>query len=120
MARAFRSRHRCTTPERPWSWLAVITQHEAIRAYHRRSRGEPAAASDEPGALDPALESLPDRDVLHRAVAQLDARERAIVLLHYEHDMTVAAIARTIGVPVGTVKVQLHRVRGKLRRQLAP
>ena len=47
-------------------------------------------------------------------------RERAIVLLHYEHDMTVAAIARTIGVPVGTVKVKLQRSRGKLRGHLEP
>ena len=62
----------------------------------------------------------PDRVAVRGAVAGLDERERAIVLLHYEHDMTVASIARTIGVPVGTVKVKLQRIRGKLRGHLAP
>ena len=78
---------------------------------------EPPDPSESP---DPGLESLVDRDLVHRAVAGLDARDRAILLLHYEHDMTVAAIAHTIGVPVGTVKVKLQRIRSKLRGHLAP
>lgn len=120
VVRAFRSRTRCATPEQPWAWLSVITQREAIRAHQRRGRAGLRTDPEELGALDPRLESLAERDSVRRAVAGLDERERAIVLLHYEHDMTVAAIARTIGVPVGTVKVKLQRIRDKLRGQLAP
>jgi RNA polymerase sigma-70 factor, ECF subfamily len=120
VARAFRSRARCATPEQPWAWLSVITRREAIRAHQRRGIAGLGIEPDEHAAPDPRLESLGERDVVRRAVAGLDQREQAIVLLHYEHDMTVAAIAHTIGVPVGTVKVKLHRIRGKLRRHLAP
>jgi RNA polymerase sigma-70 factor (ECF subfamily) len=118
--RAFRSRARCATPERPWAWLSVITQREAIRAHQRAGIAGLGTEPEERGAPDPRLEALGDRDVVRRAVAGLDARDRAILLLHYEHDMTVAAIARTIGVPVGTVKVKLQRSRSKLRGHLAP
>jgi RNA polymerase sigma-70 factor, ECF subfamily len=120
VARAFRSRTRCANPERPWAWLSVITQREAIRAHERRPRAELGAEGHERGELDPRLEAVPDREAVWRAVAGLDERERAILVLRYEHDMTVTAIARTIGVPVGTVKVKLQRIRGKLRGQLAP
>jgi RNA polymerase sigma-70 factor (ECF subfamily) len=120
LVRAFRSRDRCATPERPWAWLSVITQREATRAHERRRLIGLGGEPEELGAPDPRLEALPEQDLVRRAVAGLDARDRAIVLLHYEHDMTVAAIARTIGVPVGTVKVKLHRIRGKLRGHLTP
>jgi RNA polymerase sigma-70 factor (ECF subfamily) len=120
VARAFRCRHRCATPERPWAWLSVITQREVIRAHHRRPAARLDAEPEERGALDPGLESLADRVSVRRAVSGLDERERTILLLHYEYDMTVAAIARTIGVPVGTVKVKLQRIRGKLRGHLTP
>jgi RNA polymerase sigma-70 factor (ECF subfamily) len=120
VARAFRGRAGCATPERPWAWLSVITQREAIRAHERRRIAGLGIEPEERGAPDPRVESLADRDVVRDALAQLDARDRAIVLLHYEHDMTVAAIARTTGVPVGTVKVKLQRSRSKLRGHLAP
>jgi RNA polymerase sigma-70 factor, ECF subfamily len=40
------------------------------------------------------------------------------VRLRYEEDLTQAGIARRLGIPEGTVKVRLHRVRDKLRREM--
>jgi DNA-directed RNA polymerase specialized sigma24 family protein len=40
------------------------------------------------------------------------------MLLHYRQDMTVAAIAHAVGMPTGTVKVKLLRIRDKLRTGL--
>ncbi len=36
--------------------------------------------------------------------------------MRYEEDLTQPAIAARLGIPEGTVKVQLHRARLKLRR----
>ena len=39
--------------------------------------------------------------------------------MRYEEDLTQPAIAARLGIPEGTVKVQLHRARVKLRRAYA-
>ena len=43
-----------------------------------------------------------------------------LLRLRYNEDLTQAAIARRLGIPEGTVKVRLHRVRAKLRRAYVP
>ena len=38
--------------------------------------------------------------------------------LRYDEELTQEGIARRLGIPLGTVKVRLHRVRAKLRREI--
>jgi RNA polymerase sigma-70 factor, ECF subfamily len=59
-----------------------------------------------------------ERADLHAALNRLDERERLLLRLRYDEDLTQAAIARRLGIPEGTVKVRLHRVRAKLRRAI--
>jgi RNA polymerase sigma-70 factor (ECF subfamily) len=49
----------------------------------------------------------------------LSERERVLLALRYEEDLTQPAIAARLGIPEGTVKVQLHRARVKLRAAYA-
>ncbi len=44
------------------------------------------------------------------------SRERELLEMRYQEDLTQAAIADKLGIPEGTVKVRLHRARNKLRR----
>ncbi len=65
-----------------------------------------------------------DRDrAVRRAVSTLPARYRDALVLFYFHGMDVAAAARSLGLPMGTVKARLARgraiLRGKLPRFLA-
>ncbi len=65
-----------------------------------------------------------DRDrAVRRAVLTLPARYRDAVVLFYFHGMDVAAAARSLRLPQGTVKARLARgraiLRGKLPRFLA-
>jgi RNA polymerase sigma-70 factor, ECF subfamily len=53
----------------------------------------------------------PDRVAAVTALAQLPARQRRVMVLHYLADMTVAQIAAEEGVALGTVKTWLHRGR---------
>lgn len=71
-------------------------------------------------AADPdrALEGAPERVALWQAVATLTPRDRSIVLLRYGADMTVAGVARELGLPQGTVTVTLQRILAKLRALL--
>jgi RNA polymerase sigma-70 factor, ECF subfamily len=56
----------------------------------------------------------PNRVAAVAALAQLPARQRRVVVLHYLADVPVAEIAAEEGVPVGTVKTWLHRGRTAL------
>ena len=74
---------------------------------HDRSGGGPGTA-DQVGATD----------VLSRAFDRLDPDKRALLVLHYLGHEPVAAIARSLGIPAGTVKWRLHNARGALERAL--
>ncbi|MGO9433612.1 MAG: RNA polymerase sigma factor [Terracidiphilus sp.] len=56
-------------------------------------------------------------EVVRRAVLALPLRYREPVILFYFHEMDVAAAARTMGLPEGTVKARLSRARELLRRR---
>ncbi len=52
---------------------------------------------------------------LDRAIAQLPADQRAVLLLVTLEEMSYDEVARTLGIPIGTVMSRLSRAREKLR-----
>jgi RNA polymerase sigma-70 factor (ECF subfamily) len=56
-------------------------------------------------------------DAVHRAVLALPLRYREPVVLFYFHEMDVAAAARTMDLPEGTLKARLSRARALLRQR---
>src|SRR5215469_16725128 len=74
---------------------------------------EPARAADQ---LTRA-EERSQYEVVRRAVLALPKRYREPVVLFYFHEKDVAAAARTMGLPEGTVKARLSRARELLRRR---
>ena len=65
----------------------------------------------------PEGEELPQ--TLWQAVLRLPEEQRLAVTLYYYEDMPVAHIARTLGIPQGTVKSRLSRGRERLRQLLS-
>jgi RNA polymerase sigma-70 factor (ECF subfamily) len=57
------------------------------------------------------------QEALRRAVLALPIRYREPVVLYYFHEMDVAAAARTMGLPEGTMKARLAGGREMLRRR---
>lgn len=99
-------------------WLATIVRNEAFRQ-HARMRPDPVSMQDtDPGVDDERVLATVERADLHAALKRLDERERLLVRLRYDEDLTQAGIARRLGIPEGTVKVRLHRLRAKLRREI--
>jgi bifunctional DNase/RNase len=56
---------------------------------------------------------------VQRAVDVLPAEQRRAVLLHYVDGLSCDEIAALLGEPAGTIRVRLHRARGRLRLRLS-
>ncbi len=71
-----------------------------------------------------APDAQPDADLGARhlldALARLPHRQRAVVVLRFYEDRSIADIASLLGLREGTVKSHLHRGLARLREDLAP
>ena len=77
----------------------------------------PEPADEHPDPAE-ALAREADARAVHRAVANLPERHRALVVLRYFDDMTVPQIAAELALPEGTVKRLLHEARSHIRIEL--
>ncbi|NJI58991.1 MULTISPECIES: RNA polymerase sigma factor [Microbacterium] len=111
-----------TESARPWLLgiaTRVVKSHRAAEARQWRAF-EASASAGEVAAETPqvASESRIDADAALRAlaprIAALAAKDRDTLLLHAWGDLTYEQIAAALGVPVGTVRSRLNRVRRKL------
>jgi RNA polymerase sigma-70 factor, ECF subfamily len=99
-------------------WLATIVRNEAFRQ-HARVRPDPVATVEpREGVEDEGIVAALERAELQEALSSLNERDRKLIELRYEEDLTQEAIASRLGIPDGTVKVRLHRVRHKLRKEM--
>ncbi len=99
--------------------MLTITRNEALR---RISQPVAVPAAELPEQVDHGetarLDDLPEQLDVEQALASLPAEDRTLVELRYSRDMTQSAVAERLGIPEGTAKVRLHRVRQRLREQL--
>jgi RNA polymerase sigma-70 factor (ECF subfamily) len=100
-------------------WLRKVTMHRAIDRLRRTPRYESATleeaaeAASETAQADPLLERR-----LRGLVAELPPAARAVVLLRYQEDLDPVEIARTLKMPLNTVKSHLKRSLAQLRERL--
>jgi RNA polymerase sigma-70 factor (ECF subfamily) len=115
--RAWRQRGRCLTPERPGPWIATIARREALRIAAERVEHPYEETHDEPA---PSHEATVEARVdLWRALGRLEPDDRRLLAARYWQDLTQDHAAVVLGLPAGTVKVRLHRLRSRLREILA-
>ncbi|GAA5068074.1 RNA polymerase sigma-70 factor (ECF subfamily) [Thermocatellispora tengchongensis] len=123
---AFRRRHRydaARADARPWLYgIATNVVAQNRRAERRRNRAMARIAPDRPGSFDErsaervTAERLQPR--LARILLGLSAAERDLLLLVAWAELTYEDAAQALGIPIGTVRSRLHRVRAKVRRAL--
>ena len=112
-------------PDRPLSvgaWLRGVVRNvsrQSVRQKARRSRREEASVSSEaaPAAVDAASRLELMRKVAD-AVEGLDEPYRETVIRRFFDDQKPAEIARTMGVPVETVRTRLKRATARMRVKL--
>lgn len=104
-------------------WLLGITRNH-VRRWHQRRRWLALTGGDE-GAVgtvdeDPAvaLSRQQDEAALRRALTDIPARYREVIVLCDLQELPYEAAAQALRVPIGTVRSRLHRGRARLARTL--
>lgn len=96
--------------------VVVNLAKDRWRDLHRR----PGEAPLDVDVAVPVTDGVADRDQLLRAAHGLPARQRAVLVLRYFDDLSVADTAAALGCSEGTVKSQTARALESLRRALTP
>ena len=119
------------TLERAWAKLHLYRRGTDLRAWlftvmhnvHvnkvRATRATETLEDEMPELAQRAVQgdALMVRD-LDRAIARLPDEQRSVLLLVTLEDMSYDEVARTLGIPIGTVMSRLSRARDKLRIML--
>jgi RNA polymerase sigma-70 factor (ECF subfamily) len=119
LIRAWRHRDSCRSTAARGAWMRQIARNEA---YRLQQQAKPGRQLDEADGLfedDRQGEDLLQQIVVRAAIARLPAEDRMLAHLRYEADLEHLKIAGLLGMPEGTVKVRLHRIRQRLRPELA-
>lgn len=111
------------------AWVMRVTRNAVIDAVRRRrsraaviaeradydlvSQYAPSGARSERG-----VESREFREALEAALAGLDDPYRSILVMREVQELTYSEICEALEIPLGTVKVYLHRGRKMLREAL--
>ena len=121
VAFAKRSTFRGGEDARPWLLgIATVLTQKFARQEARAWRGMIASDmarvdTDEIENADSRLDAAGFSRRLGRALARLPAGDRDALLLHTFGDLDYVGVSEALGIPVGTVRSRLHRVRQKLR-----
>jgi RNA polymerase sigma-70 factor, ECF subfamily len=102
---------------RPWAYR--IATREAFK-HLKRERRWTDKTEDESVLLDlpaPSRDELAP-EMIAQLVERLSPASRAVIALHYLHEMPLAEIAEVMGVAVGTVKSRLAYGLDLMRKQL--
>jgi RNA polymerase sigma-70 factor (ECF subfamily) len=124
LARAWRGRRSCRTPDAPLPWCLQITRNEALRLIGRRRGVSPVQPLEDDGEVaDQRALGQEERTVVRldvgRALEELTPHERLLIALRYDHDFSHSEIATRLEIPEATARVRLHRARKRLKVLLA-
>jgi RNA polymerase sigma-70 factor, ECF subfamily len=112
------------TTSRFTTWLFHIARNVA-RDELRSRRRRPQLCSAEEQVIDatPTQESIPDalerREVVQRALGQLGARDRVLIVLRDLQGCSYEEIAERTGLALGTVKSGLNRARQRFAEHVS-
>ena len=107
------------------TWIYRIVRNVCTDA---ATRDRPTASLDERNArgdlrYDPAVHdgtfhAAELREELERAISELPIEQRFLISAHYFGGQQYQELADILGMPIGTVKTQLHRAKARLRMLL--
>ncbi|HEV8234030.1 MAG TPA: sigma-70 family RNA polymerase sigma factor [Gemmatimonadaceae bacterium] len=104
------------------AWFLAIVRNCCLTWQRRRRNDrltvplapEHASAAQDSRETDARAIEASDRAAINRAVAELPAEFREVIILREVQDMSYAQISTVVGVPIGTVMSRLSRARKRL------
>ena len=118
---AYRALDRFRPEQAFGAWLHRIVANASLDIARRRKvrdADELPETVASPRPMRDAAESQELRARLRDAMAQLGARQRAVIVLHDVEGFKHAEIGAMLGIPEGTARSDLHHARAQLRRLL--
>jgi RNA polymerase sigma-70 factor (ECF subfamily) len=124
--RAYQNLHRYDPSRSFGTWILSIAAHYCIDRLRKRkfamfsmdAENEDGSSFElpDPASPDPEAESVTkeERDRLHLLLKDLDATDRAAVIMRYWYDFSEVEIASSLKLTVSAVKSRLHRSRRAL------
>jgi len=124
--RAYQNLHRYDPSRSFGTWILSIAAHYCIDRLRKRkfamfsmdAENEDGSSFElpDPASPDPEAESVTkeERDRLHLLLKDLDATDRAAVIMRYWYDFSEVEIANSLKLTVSAVKSRLHRSRRAL------
>ena len=99
-------------------WLRQVTTHRAIDQLRRRARVQMSSLDEELQLFSAEDDSDPLlQRHLQALLAELSPPARAVLLLRYQEDLDPMEIARTLDMPLNTVKSHLKRSLESMREK---
>jgi len=126
MLRMLRHAHQYDPQHAMKTWLLTIARRLWIDHLRRRARAAEAALPAEVASAAGPTRRATDLDhadrqrLLAAALAQLSEPQRCAVVMFYQQQMSVEAVAAAMAMSENTVKSHLHRARARLRELLEP
>jgi RNA polymerase sigma-70 factor (ECF subfamily) len=102
---------------RPWSFRIASRIAFSHLKHARRWQPIDDAPPEQLTIQNPILDELPDEAFL-TLLDHVSPASRAVLLLHYQHDLTVEESAAILGIPIGTAKSRLNYGVTTLRKYL--
>ncbi len=95
------------------SWMYRITTYKAIDWINNKNKTPLSLDSQE---IDIIQKEKQDHSDIYALLDQLDIKKRIVIILFYFEDQGINEIAKTLKIPVGTVKSRLNIARNELRQ----
>ena len=111
LLKAWRHWSRIDSPD---AYLRRTMVHTYASWWRRRWNGELATADPPETYVASGSDAAEQRTDLRAALARLPRRQRAVVVLRFYEDLSVAEVARELGCSEGTVKSQTSKALARL------
>lgn len=101
-----------------WAYRLCVNECHRVCRQGRRSIPEVDPESAPVPVAPDEYRRILDHDQLERGFRRLSCDHRVVLVLHHYLGMPMDQVARTLDVPLGTVKSRMHRALEQMRRAL--
>lgn len=118
---AWRHLPRLRDPDSWSAWFRRLLVNSAIEVHRRRRRRTTVRLlSQEVPPIGDSSAQVAMEDEVDRLMGCLEPRDRVLIVLRYQQDLDLPAIAAAMGIPLGTAKSRLHRALARMRSRAGP